>query len=240
VISGEAVARKYGLWGKKASQLDEIVLRLVQEGVVPGWLRRGEVDWRSVRIEAEGHVLQFQAAADYVSIGDDEGWLRVPMYPATAQAIADLYDARLPSSPMVQAIYEQCGVPLWSHSFGSPRDGIDKAVASHDAIESDRGQLWGLVAGHKKDIVVTARRQEDRLVIFGWWDRKGKRIQEENRSDHSVFYKDYSHGVRLIQRAVIVDGKTMELDEVMRNEKLCGLVSSRGPIVQRLRYVPRK
>ena len=52
----------------------------------------------------------------------------------------------------------------------------------------------------------------------------------EVRHRHADYYVDYSHGIRLIQREVIVDGKPRDIGEVLKDKDLSALLSDEGPI----------
>jgi hypothetical protein len=47
---------------------------------------------------------------------------------------------------------------------------------------------------------------------------------------HADRYLDYSHGVRLVSREVAVDGKAMDIGDVLKNRELCILLSDEGPM----------
>ena len=104
----------------------------------------------------------------------------------------------------------------------------------HNAIieEQRAGKPLGeLVAGVKKDVVVTNRLAErpNRVAIYGWHKPDANPIQPLY-AGHADYYVDYSHGIRLIQRDCLVDGKPMKLADVLKDPELCGLVSDEGPI----------
>ena len=64
-----------------------------------------------------------------------------------------------------------------------------------------------LVAGHKKDVVITPRLETtpDRVAIYGWQRKDGAVIQPLYLG-HAATWADYSHGVRLVKRAMTVGG----------------------------------
>jgi hypothetical protein len=98
--------------------------------------------------------------------------------------------------------------------------------------ERRRGQALGrLVAGTKKDVVVTNRLGErpDRVAIYGWHQLDGTPIQPLTIV-HVNWYVDYSHGVRLMRRAVTVDGRPRDVRHVLHAADLCGLLSDEGPL----------
>ena len=107
----------------------------------------------------------------------------------------------------------------------------------HDSIietarQANKFSTATLVAGHKKDIVITNRiaREPGRLFIYGWHYQDGKPIQPLSAA-HSVNYVDYSHGVRLIRDEVLVDGKIYSLKKLLQDPLLYKLFSDEdGPM----------
>ena len=63
------------------------------------------------------------------------------------------------------------------------------------------------MAGIKKDVILSSRieNQPGKVVIYGWHERR-KSIQPVY-SGHIYWYIDYSHGIRLINNQVLIDGK---------------------------------
>ena len=47
---------------------------------------------------------------------------------------------------------------------------------------------------------------------------------------HVDWYVDYSHGIRLVKREMTMDGKRVDLEDVLKDPNLCGAVSDEGPI----------
>lgn len=187
----------------------------------------GTLDDRSVSIE-------LRVAPDYLSIGADDDFVRVPMYPETAQRIADARNCVLPTTRLVDAIYRAATVKVSPSPMPDGRRGSNAYYLEHQRrVEAKRQghALGALTAGHKKDIVITPRLRghRDRVAIYGWHESEHDVIQPLSLV-HSARYVDYSHGVRLIDRAVAVDGQTVDISEVLRDPKLSALVSDEGPI----------
>ena len=90
-----------------------------------------------------------------------------------------------------------------------------------------------MVGGHKKDVVLTDLYiyRPDRVAIFGWHYPNGTYIQPLS-TVHVHWYADYSHGIRLIEAVVEVDGRAMDLVDVMSDPSLHPLVSDEGVITQ--------
>ena len=137
---------------------------------------------------------------DYLAVGSDSDFVRIPMTPQTAQQIADQFGCMLPTRKMVDAIDRVAEVRLAPHPMTVDRETV-ATFADHNAIiEKQRGDkpLGLLVIGSKKDIVLTPRifEKPKRLAIYGWRQLNGQPIQPLTIS-HWNGYVDYSHGVRL-------------------------------------------
>jgi hypothetical protein len=172
---------------------------------------------------------------DYLAVGADADYVRMPMTPMTAQRIADAWGCALPTRKIVNDIYSQAACKLEPKPLTEARESVVTFEYHNALIEQQRSAstLGQSTAGVKKDIVVTNRLDERprRVAIFGWHRLDGSAIQPLNVS-HVNTYVDYSHGVRLMRRSVVVDDKPMDMRYVMYSADLCGLVSDEGPIVR--------
>src|SRR5262249_10239889 len=95
----------------------------------------------------------------------------------------------------------------------------------------DGKTLGGLVAGIKKDVVVTNRLGEkpNRVAIYGWHKADVSPIQPLTIV-HANTYVDYSHGVRLMKRLVEIDGKPRDVRHALHSVDSCALLSDEGPL----------
>ncbi len=92
--------------------------------------------------------------------------------------------------------------------------------------------VGNLLAGHKKDIVITNRMvgETGRLYIYGYHYPNGKIIQPLT-GVHYDGYVDYSHGVRLVCNQVFVDGKRCSLRKLLQDPVMYTLFSDEdGPM----------
>ncbi len=82
------------------------------------------------------------------------------------------------------------------------------------------------MAGIKKDVILSTRmaKQPDKVVIYGWHKSHENPIQQVY-SGHIDWYVDYSHGIRLINNQVLVDGKHYLLTEVLSDPVLYKIFS---------------
>jgi hypothetical protein len=172
---------------------------------------------------------------DYLAVGSNEDFVRVPMTPMTAQRIADAFDCVLPTRKIVDVLYKEASVKLEPRPLTEEREAV-KTFERHSAIiEAQRAgmPLGALVAGIKKDIVLTNRLSEkpNRVAIYGWHKSDGQPIQPLTIV-HKETYVDYSHGVRLIKRTALADGKPRDIRDLLRDPVLSAALSDEGPILR--------
>lgn len=219
------------------------VEREILAGNVPSFLRH-YVPVRLVARLQNGMVLRGWAFTlpDYLAIGSDRDFIRVPMDPLTAQIIADNLDASLPTSKIVDATYASARIRLSPHPLpASGRMRRNDYLRRHEDFikEQLRFQRPGeaLVAGQKKDVVLSNRlaSRPQRVAIYGWHMPGGQPIQPLS-SVHKKSYSDYSHGLRPMARTVIfVHGRSREewaTDDILRHPSLWPLVSEEGPLAE--------
>lgn len=179
--------------------------------------------------------LVVQVLPDYLAIGSDADFVRVPMGGPTAQAVADAWGYRLPTRKLVNLIYRQATVkltpiPLPPTSQMMSNEWIETHQARVEARR--RGQpLGALTAGHKKDVVSTGllRTRPGKVAIYGWHQADGSPIQPLS-TVHEATYSDYSHGVRLVHPDCTLDGAPARLVDVLSHLVDSALASDEGPI----------
>lgn len=214
---------------REAAIRDELL-----SGNVPGFMRRFVTIHALAMTGDDVEVTAtYEVAPDYLSIGSDEDFVRVPMTPTTAQAVAEAFNCTLPTRKMVDDIYDQATIKLAPLPLTEDRQSVTTFLQHNGLIKWQRDEydMDGLVAGIKKDIVVTNRLQEkpNRVAIYGWHKLDGAPIQPLSIV-HVNTYVDYSHGVRLIRRAMRADGETTTIDTVLADPDLAALLSDEGTI----------
>jgi hypothetical protein len=204
-------------------------------GNVPAFLRRLVPVTTQSTFAGRTHTATFWCTPDYLGFGTDADWFRMPMTPTFAQHCADALDCVLPTRRMVDAIWAQAPVKLAPFPYSpSVHDilAVELFHRHHLQIESQRGTASPslLVAGIKKDLVASALigSWPDRVVIYGWHYQNGTPIQPLSKV-HTFGHVDYSHGVRLVARRVVVDGVTTTIDAVLADPSLHVLLSDEGP-----------
>lgn len=231
-----------GLADLPQSERERILFDELDRGNVPSSLRR------LTKLRYYGHTLSGQrkkvtiwVMPDYLSVGSDDDFVRIPLTPMTAQKIADDYDMSLPTKKLVDFIYRSARLKLAARPI--PPDGgsvheFSNVLRHNETIERQmkvnakaRGRL---VAGHKKDVVLTRRLDENpgRVAIYGWHKDFNHPIQPLSLV-HDKSYMDYSHGIRLLSKDVMVDGETLSMDEILKSPELAPLLSDEGPLNDR-------
>jgi hypothetical protein len=134
---------------------------------------------------------------------------------------------------MVDAIDAQAEMRLAPHPLVREREAVATFFEHPMIIAAQHSgrPLGRLITGIKKDIVLSPRifERPQRLAIYGWRQLDGTPIQPLTIV-HWDRYVDYSHGARLVRNRIEVDGKEMNVDEVLADPDLCGLVSDEGPM----------
>ncbi len=204
-------------------------------GNLPDFLRR----WQRITVETSPEAqprqtIVYEVFPDYLAIGSDADFVRVPLTPLAAQRVADAFGAALPTRKMVDDIARKATVRLEPQPLTERREAVTTFVQHHDLIEAQFGdQPRGtLVAGIKKDVVITNRLGErpKRVALYGWHHRNNHPIQPLTIVHHQG-YVDYSHGIRLVKRTVLVNGKPRDLHHILHDETLSPLLSDEGRIV---------
>ena len=209
-------------------------------GNIPEWLRHGvQIDIEAADKNGTVHQVTFWALPDYLAVGSDSDFFRLPMSPLSAQRIADAWDASLPTPQMVDIIYERARCKLDPFTYkprGHRSEEVDLFYDHSKVISAQQfasGTPYGtFTAGVKKDIVICDRLPDtsrvNHVTIYGWHTLDGKPIQPVTNL-HSNNYIDYSHGVRLVAQTVLVDGAVFRLEEVLAHPRYYTLLS-RDPL----------
>lgn len=217
------------------SDRDKFILKLLRQGHVPSFVHELEPVHIKETIDGRVWSATIYVVPDYLALGHDDDWLRIPMTPMAAQLIADYYGFLLPTTKMVDLIYRQAGRKLTPKPlppgkymtsnlyYKRHQDFIQKSLGSEMPSE--------LVAGHKKDIVITNRllTKRRRVAIYGWHRPTGKPIQPLSLV-HGDSYADYSHGVRLISHTAKLNGVYVPIVDILTHPKASRLLSYEGPL----------
>jgi hypothetical protein len=220
--------------GLSRSEREAAIRRELFAGNVPSFLRV----LRSVAVTATGadgvkRTIVYEVMPDYLAIGSDDDFVRMPMNPYTAQAFCDAFGFVLPTRKMVNDIWAAATVHLDPRPLTAERESALTFLEHHGIIEQ---QLKGIergafVAGIKKDVVVTNMllEQPARVAIFGWHYTNGEPIQPLY-AGHVDWYVDYSHGIRPVRRWMRVDGSLRPFERILTDQQQLALLSDEGDI----------
>jgi len=226
---------------------EEAIWQELRSGNLPDFLRRPvllERKWADAA--GETHQVVFAALPDYLAIGSDADFVRMPMTPFTAQRAADLFGAILPTRKLVDAIYAAAETRLTPQPIPPEGDRNERPptfLAHQHQVEKAllmAGGVHGrLTAGHKKDIVlsnlIADPQRPGHVVIYGWHRPDARPIQPLTNI-HIGRYADYSHGVRLICASVLVDGVPWQVERLLADPLLYALFSDEEGVMTQRRY----
>jgi hypothetical protein len=183
--------------------------------------------------------VMFKVLPDYLSIGNDEDYIRFPCAAFTAQKIADLFNCSVPTTKMVDLIWSAATTKLAPQPI-PPSDTMcsnDYVLQENQLIQTqlhnaqDTSSLF--IGGDKKDTVLTNQytTHTNSVAEYGWHQLDGTVIQPLYLG-HSCDWADYSMGIRLVANEVLVNGTTkMTLAAALADSTLSALLSKEGPIV---------
>lgn len=217
---------------------DAAIAREILRGNVPAFLRDlAPVTFNGVLPNGRSAQITICVTPDYLAVGSDSDFVRVPLGLTAAARVAEEFNMMLPTTRMVDAIYAQADLRLSPSPMtpGSQMSSTTYFMRHNATVEGQRqnagGRLGMLVSGHKKDLVLTNRLSSapGRVAIYGWHRPGGNPIQPLS-TVHGAEYADYSHGIRLISRTAFVDGRAVDLQDLLMDGTYAGLLNSEGPI----------
>ncbi len=204
---------------------DSFVLKEILAGNAPSFLKMFVPVRVTVLDLATGKTIHatFYVAPDYLAVGTNDDWARVNITPMAAQQIADKLDCFLPTRKMVDDIYKAAKLKLEPVPMYAFRDSTPTMWHHHLIIEGQRKGRSGLIAGIKKDVVISGKINRDgrpnRVAIYGWHKTDGKPIQPLY-TGHINWWVDYSQGIRLVWRKIKVGNKWMDYTAVLKDPVL--------------------
>ena len=243
-MSGSALVRHLAPLPRK--EREQAIRQQVLRGNVPAFVRALVPVTATAEIDGTTRTAVFYTTPDYLCLGSDADYFLTPMTPALAQQLADRLRCCLPTRKMVDDIH-RAAVKLIPAPIPPSASMITVPVfADHNVMVARQRAallaehpLGALVAGHKKDVVLTPEllTHPGKVAIYGWHYPDGRPIQPLNLG-HVDWYADYSHGVRLVQRAMTVDGATTSVPAVLADPELWPLLCDEGPFSCRYTPVP--
>ena len=221
-----------------SQEREEAILEQISKGNIPEFLRK-LVPVRFQCDLANGQTLAATifVTPDYLAIGSDSDFLRIPMNLHTAVTVAERFGFVLPTKKMVDAIYLQSHYHLTPQPLpAGPQMRSTAYYSAHNRMIEDQEHAVGvplgaLVSGDKKDVVMSNRLawKPGRIAIYGWHLSPGQPIQPLS-TVHGANYADYSHGIRLISEWALVNGQLQSIPELLGNPLTATVLSDEGPI----------
>jgi len=217
---------------------ERAILDEISKGNLPDFLRRlVPVRVRGEVAAGKDLVATIFVTPDYLAIGSDSDFLRIPMNLHTAVTVAERFGFVLPTRKMVDAIYLQSRYHLAPQPLpAGPQMRSTDYYWTHNEMIDDQthaigAQLGELVSGDKKDVVMSNRLAVHlgRIAIYGWHRGAGQPIQPLS-TVHGANYADYSHGIRLVSEWAMIDGKLRPVRDILHDPSTAAILSDEGPI----------
>jgi len=236
-LTGTEFAGRIAALDLEAREQD--IVAQITSGNLPNFLRKLCPVTTTSIAEGKTNSATFYAMPDYLAVGSDDDYFLTPISPNTGQRIADALHCSLPTPRMVDQIYAAAEVKLAPAPI-PPSSAMttmpvfsnhNAIVRTHRAEQLKAHPLGALVAGHKKDVVISARLASapGKVAIYGWHQTNGVPIQPLYLQ-HSAAWVDYSQCTRLVQQQMTVNGVSTTVAQVLADPALAGLLSNEGPI----------
>lgn len=241
-LTGSQFAASISDTGITLAQREKIIYKAVKKGNIPQFYRKLVLVTDTATINGSKSTISYYVLPDYMAIGTDTNYFLCPMTPALAQHVANKLKCYLPTRKMVDDIYHRADIKLSPMPIPPTKAMTTVPVfIRHDQIvRSQRDSLGNayipgkLVAGDKKDVIISNRIYNDtsnfHVVIYGWHKKATGKAIQPLYAKHLGNWADYSHGIRLVQRNVWVDGKRTNIKKVLRSEHFNVLLSDEGII----------
>ena len=245
-ISGSEFARRTS--GMTGAERQQAALAELRHGNIPEFLR----NLKPVRMyytpagKAKINAVIW-VMPDYLAIGSEEDFLRIPLDYETAITIVNEWGFTLPTRKIVDEIYKQSTCHLEPSPLppGPNMRSSEYYLKHRSKIKTQRKNegcaLGELVSGHKKDVVITnlLNNKPGRIAIYGWHRKNGEPIQPLS-TIHGKRYADYSHGIRLVYKTVWINEEPGSIFDVLQNKDLAPLLTYEGVINRLLRMLRLK
>jgi hypothetical protein len=223
-------------YGMKIAEREHAIVEEILAGNVPAFERKlVPVDLTAKARDGRPLRGRIFVLPDYLAIGSDEDFVRIPMTVRNARKIARESGTLLPTTRIVDEIQRAAVVRVVAGHMaaGDEMASVSYYLAHNRTIEERRKAqnhvLGTLLSGPKKDLVVSIRMLETshRTPIYGWFNNDGSAIQALSLV-HDDRYVDYAHGIRLVDAEMEVEGAKRELLDVLASRDEAALVSDEG------------
>lgn len=238
-LNGTQIVTKLTPLGLTARE-DTIFSQIIS-GNVPDFLRNLVPVHDTVVISSVTYYVTYFVTPDYFALGCDSDYFLCPMTPLLAQRVADYLGFSLPTRKMSDKIWKNATVKMAPQPISPSAQMVTVPVfATHDSMVWAQRKtffpqhpLGELVAGDKKDVILSnhiyGNPAPGRVVIYGWHYQNGTPIQPLYYG-HEETYADYSHGIRMVQNEMLVNGCMKTVQEILMSSTLNTLLSDEGAI----------
>jgi len=224
--------------GMDSRQREQAILNEILHGNVPAFLRNLVPVKLKLQPSAGSELdATLFVMPEYLAIGSNTDYMRIPMNLYTASAVAVRLGFVLPTRKIVDAIYRQSSFHFAPEPMtAGPQMRSTEYYSIHNQKIDFQFRIHGipsgtLVSGDKKDVVLTnlLEKRPGKIAIYGWHRLDGAPIQPLT-TVHGACYADYSHGIRLVSETVLVNGQARSLYDILEDSELSAIVSDEGPI----------
>ncbi len=231
------------------SERENAILNQLQTGNVPYFLRElVSINASFEDVSGTSHNVGYAVMPDYLSIGIDTNYSRIPMGPITAQKAADFFGLIMPTRKLVDNIYTNADIhlaPVTYTPVGNQNEGVPKFIEHNTAISDQLitagASLGQLIGGTKKDVVLSNLiidpSRPGHVTIYGWHQLNGVPIQPLTNI-HTNTYVDYSHGIRFMDARVTIDSVITSAVSVLRSSTQYRLLSDESGPMNQPTYIP--
>ena len=208
-----------------------IIFNEIKSGNIPDFYRKLQEIRDTLTVHGNKHTIRYYVVPDFFAIGSNEDYFYCPMKPQLAQKVADILKCSLSTRKISDKIYRNATVKMVPEPIPpSPQMITIPVFEKHNTLVNtqrklsvDQYPLGSLVAGNKKDVIISNKIYNDqgilRVVIYGWHKPDGRTIQPLYNG-HNNIHVDYSHGIRMVQKKIWLDEKKTSLQKVLRSETL--------------------
>ena len=162
------------------SDREHIIFNEIRSGNIPEFYRTLVEIRVTVAVLEKIHTIRYFVLPDFIAIGSDDNFFYCPMRPQLAQKVANLMKASLPTRKISNQIYQNALVKMVPEPIPpSPQmitipvfEKHNQLVNAQRKLTINKHPLGSLVAGNKKDVVISNKIYNDkgelRVVIYGW------------------------------------------------------------------------
>lgn len=238
-LSAKRIFQTIGDASRKDREL--LLLSTLLAGHVPTHMRSFvEVKTNFVSDSGVHHTISMFVLPDYLCVGTDDDYVRVPLNLLTTQRLADAWNCTLPTTKMVDIIWSYssnvCEPLPWGPPYDASMMSTHRIIRHNELINDDilkkKLDARQLLVGHKKDVVMTNQlsKHSNSIAIYGWHRPDGSNIQPLYLG-HENTYCDYSHGERFIFLECIIDGRREDIRTIACDPELSMGISNEGPLL---------